>query len=442
MPVPTQSDKCLFLAAIEIDSLPDRDEFLKRACGPDKHRLQELKSLVEAHEDPPHLVRKIDEVQQHSRLLTEKPGDIIGAYKLLEKLGEGGMGVVYMAEQELPIRRQVALKIVKPGMDSAQVIARFEVERQTLALMEHPNIARVVDAGTTESGRPYFAMDLVKGVPITDYCDQNHVALRQRLELFQQICGAIQHAHQKGIIHRDIKPSNILVALYDGKPVPKVIDFGIAKATEQRLTERTLFTGFGQLLGTAEYMSPEQAELNQLDVDTRSDIYSMGVVLYELLTGSPPLSKEQLRGAGLEALLRAVRETDPPKPSTRVGDSNTATTRVSPARGSDTKQLSKYIRGDLDWIVMKALEKDRARRYETASGFADDITRFLNSEPVTAIPPSTAYRFRKFARRNTPLLITSTAIALLLLIATGVSTSLTVWAPERKTAGKYAGQRG
>ena len=360
--------------------------------------------------------------------ITEGPGTVVGPYKLLQKLGEGGMGVVYMAEQEEPVRRMVALKIIKPGMDSKQVIARFEAERQALAMMDHHNIAKVLDAGTTDTGRPYFAMELVKGVPITEYCDKNKLTPRERLEMFIPVCGAIQHAHQKGIIHRDIKPSNVLVTLYDGKPVPKVIDFGIAKATQQKLTERTMFTGIGQILGTFEYMSPEQAEMNQLDVDTRTDVYSLGVMLYELLTGSTPITKEKLRSFGLEEMLRTIRETEPPKPSTRVSNSAEAMSSISEVRKTDPVRLSKFVRGDLDWIVMKALEKDRTRRYETANGLAADVQRFLDDQAVEACPPSARYKFRKFARRNKAMLATGTAIAGILLVSTVVSTGLAIWA--------------
>ena len=319
--------------------------------------------------------------------VSEGPGATVGPYKLLQELGEGGMGVVYMAEQEKPVRRTVALKIIKPGMDSKHVIARFEAERQALAMMDHHSIAKVLDAGATETGRPYFAMELVKGVPITTYCDKNKLTLPERLTMFIPVCHAIQHAHQKGVIHRDIKPTNVLVTMYDGHPVPKVIDFGIAKATQQKLTERTMFTGIGQILGTIEYMSPEQAEMNQLDIDTRSDVYSLGVMLYELLTGSTPITKVQLRNVGLEEMLRTIRETEPPKPSTRLSGSREADPTVSDARKTEPARLSKIVRGDLDWIVMTALEKDRTRRYDTANDLAADIQRFLSGDMVNACPP-------------------------------------------------------
>jgi tetratricopeptide (TPR) repeat protein/serine/threonine protein kinase len=328
-----------------------------------------------------------------------RAGTQIGPYKLIEHIGDGGMGTVWMAQQTEPVRRLVAVKLIKAGMDSAQVIARFEAERQALALMDHANIARVLDAGTTDAGRPYFVMDLVRGVPITRYCDEHHLTPRQRLELFIPVCQAIQHAHQKGIIHRDLKPSNVLVALYDGKPVPKVIDFGVAKATGQTLTDKTLVTGFGAIVGTLEYMSPEQAEVNQLDIDTRSDIYSLGVLLYELLAGSPPFSRKELEKAGMLEMLRVIREEEPSKPSTKLSTAEGLPT-LAANRGTEPAKLTKLIRGELDWIVMKALEKDRNRRYETANGFAMDVQRYLADEPVQACPPSVGYRLRKFARRH------------------------------------------
>src|SRR5579864_5136511 len=307
----------------------------------------------------------------------ERPSSLIGNYKLLQQIGEGGMGVVFMAEQQHPVRRKVALKVIKPGMDTRQVIARFEAERQALAMMDHLHIARVLDVGATDTGRPYFVMDLVHGVPITKYCDDNHLTPRERLELFVPVCQAIQHAHQKGIIHRDIKPSNILVTMYDGKPVPKVIDFGVAKATEQPLTERTMFTQYGTIVGTLEYMSPEQAEMSGLGVDTRGDIYSLGVLLYELLTGSTPLERPRLREAAYAEVLRLIREEEAPKPSARLSSSDTLPA-IAAARKTEPAKLARLVRGELDWIVMKALEKDRTRRYETASGFAADVRHYLH----------------------------------------------------------------
>ena len=319
----------------------------------------------------------------------EAVGQKIGRYKILEKVGEGGCGVVYVAEQTEPVRRRVALKVIKLGMDTKQVVARFEAERQALAMMDHPNIAKVLDAGTTETGRPYFIMELVRGIRITDYCDQNKLATRERLELFIKICQAIQHAHQKGIIHRDIKPSNILVTLHDGVPVPKVIDFGIAKATtDQRLTDKTIYTQLQQFVGTPAYMSPEQAEMSGLDVDTRSDIYSLGVLLYELLTGKTPFDANELMSQGIDAMRKTIREKDPLRPSTKLATlKGEELTTAAKRRSVETSKLAKLLSGDLDWIVMKCLEKDRTRRYETANGLAMDLKRHLNNETVVARPP-------------------------------------------------------
>ena len=349
----------------------------------------------------------------------ERPGDTIGRYKLLERIGEGGFGVVYMAEQQQPVRRKVALKVVKPGMDSRQVLARFEAERQALAIMDHPNIAKVFDGGMTDSGRPYFVMELVKGVPITEFCDQQQLAPRQRLELFGHVCDAVQHAHQKGIIHRDIKPSNVLVIMHDTTPLVKVIDFGVAKALGQELTDKTMFTGFAQLLGTPLYMSPEQAGQSALDIDTRSDIYSLGVLLYELLTGTTPFDKERFKKAAQEEIRRIIREEEPPRPSTRLSESKDSLASISAQRRIEPAKLTKLVRGELDWIVMKALEKDRNRRYETANAFAMDVQRYLADEPVLACPPSAGYRLRKFVRRNKRTLITSALLGAMLLVVAG-----------------------
>src|SRR5215831_2844672 len=349
----------------------------------------------------------------------EKAGDRIGHYKLLQQIGEGGCGVVYMAEQEEPVRRRVALKVIKLGMDTKSVIARFEAERQALAMMDHPNIARVFEAGATEIGRPYFVMELVRGIKITDYCDEHNLSTKERLELFMQVCHAVQHAHQKGIIHRDLKPSNILVASNDGVAVSKVIDFGVAKATQGRLTDQTLFTAFEQFIGTPAYMSPEQAELTMQDVDTRTDIYSLGVLLYELLTGKTPFDSQKLLAAGLDAMRRTIREQEPARPSTRLSTMlEGELTTTAQHRHTEAVKLIHLVRGDLDWIVMKCLEKDRGRRYETANGLASDIQRYLANEPIVARPPSRLYEFQKTVRRHK--FGFAAAAALILVLAVGV----------------------
>jgi len=407
----------------------DRAAYLDEACGDDSDLRQRVERLLKASaeagsflESPAADPSPTLDQPTVDRPITEKQGAQIGPYKLLQEIGEGGMGIVYMAEQTHPVERRVALKIIKPGMDTRQVIARFEAERQALAMMDHPNIAKVLDAGTTDSGRPYFVMELVKGIPINRYCDEQHLTPRERLGLFIPVCQAVQHAHQKGIIHRDLKPSNVLVARYDDRAVPKVIDFGVAKATAQRLTERTMFTEYGQIVGTLEYMSPEQAQVNQLDIDTRSDIYSLGVLAYELLTGATPFDRQRLRSAAFDEMLRIIREEEPPRPSTRLSTIDTLPS-VAANRHIEPHKLSTMLRGELDWIVMKALEKDRGRRYESATGFAADIERYLNDEPVVACPPSAAYRFRKFARRNKALLTTVALVAATLVLGVVVSTS-------------------
>jgi eukaryotic-like serine/threonine-protein kinase len=413
--------KAIFLEALDCKGADELMRYLEQACGSDAGLRARVEELLRAHQDAGAFLGG-GENQEATRdqAIAEGPGTMIGPYKLLEQIGEGGFGLVFMALQQQPVRRKVALKILKPGMDTRQVIARFEAERQALALMDHPNIARVLDAGTTESGRPYFVMELVRGVPITEYCDRHHVTPRERLELFVPVCQAVQHAHQKGIIHRDMKPSNVMVCIYDGKPVPKVIDFGVAKATGPKLTERTLCTEFGAIVGTLEYMSPEQAILDQLDVDTRSDIYSLGVLLYELLTGTTPLERQRMKQLAIIELLRLVREEGAPRPSARLSTTQSLPS-IAANRGTEPKRLSGLLRGDLDWIVMKALEKDRARRYDTASAFAADVQHFLHGEPVLAGPPGACYRVKKFVQRNRgPVLAAS--LVLLALVAGVIGT--------------------
>ncbi|MEM7229624.1 MAG: tetratricopeptide repeat protein [Planctomycetota bacterium] len=358
----------------------------------------------------------------------ERVGERIGRYKLLEQIGEGGFGSVWAAEQREPVKRRVALKIIKLGMDTKQVIARFEAERQALAMMDHPNIAKVLDAGATETGRPYFVMELVKGVPILEYCDTERLDTTSRLDLFTKVCHAIQHAHQKGIIHRDIKPGNVLITLHDGVPVPKVIDFGIAKATNQDLTEKTIYTQHRQMIGTPAYMSPEQAEMSGIDVDTRSDIYSLGVLLYELLTGTTPFENNSLMEAGFAEMMRIIREEEPHKPSTRLGSLGDTGTRTAEQRRADITRLSTLLRGDLDWIVMKCLEKDRTRRYETANGLAADILRHMSDQPVLASPPSTSYKLRKFVKRNRVKVVAGSLVAAATIVAVIGTTIGMVWA--------------
>jgi eukaryotic-like serine/threonine-protein kinase len=430
------NERDLFTAALQITEATARAAWLDQECGADAALRQRIDVLLQAFDKAGSLldnpVAASGATVEGSN--AESPGTVIGPYKLLQQIGEGGMGVVWMAEQTQPVQRKVALKVIKPGMDSQQVVARFEAERQALAMMDHVNIARVFDGGATETGRPYFVMELVHGVPITKYCDDNHLTPRERLELFVPVCQAIQHAHQKGIIHRDIKPSNVMVTLYDGKPVPKVIDFGVAKATEQKLTERTLFTQYGTMVGTLEYMSPEQAEMSALGVDTRSDIYSLGVLLYELLTGSTPLDRKRMKEAAYAEILRMIKEEEPPKPSTRLSDSGEALASISANRHTEPAKLTKLVKGELDWIVMKTLEKDRNRRYETANGFAADVQRYLNDEPVQACPPSAWYRFRKFARRNKVLLATASVVCLAALVAVAVLVTSTILIAQEQQA--------
>jgi len=420
----------IFLAALAQGAPVERAAFLDAACKDDPDLRRRVERLLEAHPivgsflEPP--AQPAGEGTAAYVPAGEQAGAVIdGRYKLVEEIGEGGMGTVWVAQQTEPVKRVVAVKLIKAGMDSKAVLARFEAERQALALMDHPNIARVLDGGATPDGRPFFVMELVKGVPITHFCDARKLTPRQRLELFVPVCQAIQHAHQKGIIHRDIKPSNVLIALYDDKPVPKVIDFGVAKATGQTLTDKSLMTGFGAVVGTPEYMSPEQASLNNVDIDTRSDVYSLGVLLYELLAGSPPFRSDELKKAGLMEMLRVVCEAEPPRPSVKL---STASKRasISAERGTEPKKLTGLLRNELDWIVMKALEKDRSRRYETVNGFAADVQRYLAGEAVQAHPPSAAYRLRKFARKYRVALTTVASFAVLLIAAAVVSSWLAV----------------
>jgi serine/threonine protein kinase/WD40 repeat protein len=417
-------EEAVFHLARQISDGAARAAYLDQVCGRDAALRQRVEGLLQVHEHEDEFLKSNPggTISFEHATITEGPGTRIDRYKLLQKIGEGGFGVVYMAEQKEPVKRRVALKIVKLGMDTKQVIARFESERQALALMDHPHVAKVLDAGATETGRPYFVMELVKGVPITKYCDDNQLTTRQRLELFIPVCNAVQHAHLKGIIHRDIKPSNILVTMHDGVPVPKVIDFGIAKATQQELTEKTLFTEFGQIIGTPAYMSPEQAEMSGLDIDTRTDIYSLGVLLYELLAGHTPIDAHDLMRGGYDEIRRRIKEEEPRKPSTRVSTlADEERTSVARCRGVGPSQLTSELKGDLDWIVLKALEKDRTRRYLTASSFAEDVKRHLNSEPVLAAAPSASYRVRKYVRRNSAALAVAATIAGLLVAGTILS---------------------
>ena len=411
--------KDVFLEACDLD-IDERAAFLERACAGDVALRHEVEELL-VHDQAP-----VDSI------LGSAP-DRIGSYRLLQKIGEGGMGEVWEAEQVEPIRRRVALKLVKWGMDTKEVLARFESERQALALMNHPNIAKAHEAGSTEEGRPFFVMEFVKGVPLTDYCDGSRLSMRERLTLFIQVCEGVQHAHQKGIIHRDIKPSNILVAVEGDKPVPKIIDFGVAKAISQRLTERTLFTELGQWIGTPEYMSPEQAELTGLDVDTRTDVYSLGVVLYELLAGSQPFGANELRTAGFDEMRRRIREDDPPKPSTRVSSLGDVSKTTAERRRTDLHGLARTLRGDLDWIVMKALEKDRTRRYGSPSDLSSDLERYLRDQPVEASPPGVAYRARKFIRRHRAGVAASAAL-IVMLVAGIVGTTAGLLRAKREAA--------
>ena len=422
-------ERDIFLEALEQPE-GERSAYLDRACGSDRALRAAVEALLQNHKEDGFLETPVIEAPRSQkapsgpggtvRLATpgERAGDRIGRYKLLQQIGEGGCGIVYMAEQEEPVRRRVALKVIKLGMDTKSVIARFEAERQALAMMDHPNIAKVLDAGATDSGHPFFVMELVRGIKITEYCDQNNLSTEERLKIFIQVCQAIQHAHQKGIIHRDVKPSNILPTLHDCVPVPKVIDFGIAKAIEQRLTDKTLFTEFQTFVGTPAYTSPEQAEMSGLDIDTRSDIYSLGVLLYELLTGQTPFDPERLFRSSLDEMRRIIREEEPVRPSTRLSTMAIAeATAVAKTHHTKIPALVSVVRGDLDWIVMKCLEKDRTRRYAAGNDLAEDVQRYLEGEPILARPPSTAYKIQKFVRRNRVIVSAAATVAVVLLLA-------------------------
>jgi serine/threonine protein kinase len=431
--------KELFVAVLDLPDPQARQAFLERECASDADLRQRLEALLKAHENPASVLdRPLAAVGSEEAAAMSSPapanepattcyrgpaedvGSIIsGRYKLLEQIGEGGMGAVWVAEQTQPVRRKVALKLIKAGMDSKTVLSRFEAERQALALMDHPNIAKVLDGGTTENGRPFFVMEYVKGVPFTRYCDDTRLSIAERMVLFVPVCHAVQHAHQKGIIHRDLKPSNILICLYDGKPVPKVIDFGLAKAMHQPLTEHTLHTAHGAMLGTPLYMSPEQAEFNNLDVDTRTDIYALGVILYELLTGTTPLEKQRFQKAAWHEILRLIKEEEPPRPSARLSGSGSLPS-VAAQRQLEPVKLAKLVRGELDWIVMKCLEKDRSRRYDTANGLARDVERYLADEVVEARPPSAGYRLRKLVRRNKGRVLAGGVLAAMLFLVIGL----------------------
>jgi serine/threonine protein kinase len=418
MPLDPGRVQAVFLAAIESKDPAERVAILNAQCAGDaelRHRVEALlDALFQSDKLPGVGTLDLAGIWQETIVGSSSGKVLAGRYKLSEEIGEGAMGSVWVAEQMQPVRRRVAIKLIKPGMDSRQVLSRFEVERQALALMDHPNIAKVLDGGVTDEGHPFFVMEYVKGVPITEFCDQAKVNVEGRLNLFVQVCQAVQHAHQKGIVHRDLKPSNILVCLYDGQPVPKVIDFGLAKAMNQPLTEHTLYTAHGLMVGTPLYMSPEQAEFNNLDVDTRTDIYSLGVVLYELLTGTTPLDRQRFKDTAWQEVVRLIKEEEPKKPSTKLSGSG-ALPAVAAQRSLEPAQLTRLVRGDLDWIVMKSLEKERSRRYETANGLARDLQRYLADEVVEARPPSAGYRLRKFVRRNRGLVVAAGLITLALV---------------------------
>jgi serine/threonine protein kinase len=442
---PRPWEEAIFEAARHL-SREQRNVYLNKVCAGDKDLRWKLEGLLAAADVGTSFLNQpaAGAAEGTIKLVVPPPtasgehiGDVIGRYKLMEKIGEGGFGAVYVAEQREPVKRRVALKIIKLGMDTREIVGRFEAERQALAMMEHVNIAKVFDAGALENGRPYFFMELVRGIRITDYCDQNKLSSSERLKLFVQVCQALEHAHQKGIIHRDIKPSNILVTLHDGTPVPKVIDFGIAKATRGDLTDKTVYTQLAQFIGTPVYMSPEQAEMSGLDIDNRSDIYSLGVLLYELLTGETPFNQNQLVGAGVDAMRRIIREDEPPRPSTRLDTMLAADlTKLTGQRRADGQKLIHLLRGDLDWVVMKCLEKDRTRRYASATDLAHDLQRHLRNETVLARPPSQIYRFKKMLRRNKGVVAVVGAAMVGLLAGLGVAVLLVLYFSHAKTGHK------
>jgi len=448
------NERDILFAAIQLDNTAAQEEYLKKACGDDLALRQRIEKLLRWQNESQNSTKQSsfeetgaftpndehDQPNKETETTDTLLGTVLGGkYKILERIGLGGMGAVYVAEQSHPIRRKVAIKIIKPGMDSNQVLSRFEIERHALALMDHPNIARVLDGGMTDVQRPFFVMEYVKGDPLTDFCDNHQLTVKDRLNLFTQICHAVQHAHQKGIIHRDLKPSNILVCLFDGKPVPKVIDFGLAKALYQPLTDLTMHTGHGMVLGTPLYMSPEQAEVNNFDVDTRTDIYALGVILYELLTGTTPLEKKRFKKAAWDEVLRIIREEEPVKPSTKISDSNKLAS-LSTQRKLEPRKLTQLISGDLDWIVMKALAKERDRRYETANGFAMDIQRYLADEPVLAGPPSFGYRASKFIKRNRGKVIAASLVLAALLIGIAGTTFGLIRAEQQRSIAEHAAE--
>ncbi|MCA9215924.1 MAG: protein kinase, partial [Planctomycetales bacterium] len=429
-------EKAIFEVACHIDDVNLRERYLSQVCANDVPLRQRVGRLLQMHDEEPEFLEAapLAALQHVFPTAIHPPGTQIGPYKLREQIGEGGMGMVYVAEQTEPVKRKVALKIIKPGMASKEVVARFEAERQALAMMDHPNIARVFDGGATDSGQPYFVMELVQGLPITEYCDEHQLSIEERLKLLAMVCRAVQHAHQKGIIHRDIKPSNIIVADIDDEAVPKVIDFGVAKAIGQTLANETVYTHFSQMVGTPLYMSPEQTELGVVDVDTRSDVYSLGVLLYELLTGDTPFASNRLKEAGFDEMRRIIREDDPLKPSAMISTLRAeALSTVSQRRRSESRKLSDSLKGELDWLVMKALEKDRNRRYESASALAADIQRYLNGEPLEARPTSRLYRIAKYTRRNRALVASVTTIVAALSIGLVLATAGYLTAERRLT---------